>query len=119
MTFWWIRGVGRPYHFKLFKGCLPPILLGLFLNSNLKYLDPYEIRNFQVSISTIFKEVQYTQISFSNKHLSHKNSQKNHFDSKVVRGRAKRVSGKQNLPKSQLGRPRGTEDLTVIENLLN
>ena len=23
----------RPYHFKLFKGCLPQILLGLFLNT--------------------------------------------------------------------------------------
>ena len=24
---------GRPYHFKFFKGCLPQILLGLFLNT--------------------------------------------------------------------------------------
>ena len=24
---------GRPYHFKLFKGCLPQILLGPFLNT--------------------------------------------------------------------------------------
>ena len=25
--------LGRPYHFKIFKGCLPQILLGLFLNT--------------------------------------------------------------------------------------
>ena len=25
--------VGRPYHFKFFKGCLPQILLGPFLNA--------------------------------------------------------------------------------------
>ena len=25
--------LGRPYHFKLSKGCLPRILLGLFLNT--------------------------------------------------------------------------------------
>ena len=27
-----IVSLGRPYHFKLFKGCLPPILLSPFLN---------------------------------------------------------------------------------------
>ena len=25
--------LGRPYHFKFFKGCLPQILLGPFLNT--------------------------------------------------------------------------------------
>ena len=25
--------LGRPYHFNFFKGCLPQILLGLFLNT--------------------------------------------------------------------------------------
>ena len=27
------NGLGRPYHFKIFKGCLPQILLGPFLNT--------------------------------------------------------------------------------------
>ena len=28
-----MTSLGRPYHFKFFKGCLPQILLGLFLNT--------------------------------------------------------------------------------------
>ena len=28
-----VKSIGRPYHFKLFKGCLPQILLGPFLNT--------------------------------------------------------------------------------------
>ena len=33
--------LGRPFYFKLFKGCLPQILLGSFLNtlSHLKWLN--------------------------------------------------------------------------------
>ena len=27
------KTLGRPYHFKFFKGCLPQILLGPFLNT--------------------------------------------------------------------------------------
>ena len=28
-----VQSVYRPYNFNLFKGCIPQILLGLFLNS--------------------------------------------------------------------------------------
>ena len=34
--------LGRPYHFKFFKGCFPEILLGPFLNT-LTHLEPYQI----------------------------------------------------------------------------
>ena len=46
--------LGRPYHFKFFKGCLPQILLGPFLNtlthlsSTFVFLSPY----------TYFKKLQ-------------------------------------------------------------
>ena len=33
--------LGRPYHFKFFKGCLPQILLGPFLNT-LSHLFPMD-----------------------------------------------------------------------------
>ena len=35
--------LGKPYRFKFFKGCLPQILVGPFLNT---LLDPYNIFDF-------------------------------------------------------------------------
>ena len=43
--------VCRPYHFKFFKGFLPQILLGLFLNT-LAHLISSEIRTYQENFKT-------------------------------------------------------------------
>ena len=42
--------LGRPYHFKFFKGCLPQILLGPFLNT----LNQMFSTNIIFNINTIF-----------------------------------------------------------------
>ena len=60
---------GRPYHFKFFKGCLPEILLGPFLN-DLTQL--YYIKGSFRDISNAFSKVIFRNSSdrlFHNKEM--------------------------------------------------
>ena len=46
------RKFGRPYHFKFFKGCLPQILLGPFLNTLAHLL--FVVNNGNSRVMTLF-----------------------------------------------------------------
>ena len=54
--------LGRPYHFKFFKGCLPQILLGPFLN----YLTYSTGRNWKAfyGLNEFNQDFLYLNISF-------------------------------------------------------
>ena len=66
-----IKCLSRPYPFKLFKGCLPQILLGPFLNTLNQILPrfPWALGSIQKFISStifyIFSLVQYRRINCS------------------------------------------------------
>ena len=73
----WIKVfcLGRPYHFKFSKGCLPQTLLGPFLNTltqiKLKYCKKYEyahLENWYIKW-TIYERC-YTETKFSTKNIS-------------------------------------------------
>ena len=62
---WTLAAIGRPYPFKFFKGCLPQILLGPFLNtlSHIKYKTPYHGYDHRYMVnSTIYRHSKESKL---------------------------------------------------------
>ena len=58
--------LGRPYHLKNFKGCLPQISLDPFLNT-LTYMTNY-YPFIQVSLESLFSELFFSDVSLWNQY---------------------------------------------------